>query len=145
MPSSPPHAATSPEIISLCVIIRPVKPPLDPDPADLLPLSPQVFHILAALAGGDQHGYGIMQEVASRTAGKLRLSPGTLYGSVKRMLEHGLIVELSTRERPAEDDDERRRYYRLTVLGRKVAKAEAARLAELLDQARAYGLAPKRS
>lgn len=86
-----------------------------------------------------------MQEVASRTAGKLRLSPGTLYGSVKRMLEHGLIVELSTRERPAEDDDERRRYYRLTVLGRKVAKAEAARLAELLDQARAYGLAPKRS
>jgi len=122
-----------------------VKPPLDPDPADLLPLSPQVFHILAALAGGDQHGYGIMQEVASRTAGKLRLSPGTLYGSVKRMLEHGLIVELSTRERPAEDDDERRRYYRLTVLGRKVAKAEAARLAELLDQARAYGLAPKRS
>jgi len=121
-----------------------MKPSRDPDPADSLPLSPQVFHILAALAGGDQHGYGIMQEVASRTAGKLRLSPGTLYGSVKRMLEHGLIAELSARERPA-DDDERRRYYRLTVFGRKVAKAEAARLAELLEQARAYGLAPKRS
>ena len=117
----------------------------EPDPADLLPLSPQVFHILAALAGGDQHGYGIMQEVATRTGGKLRLSPGTLYGSIKRMLEQGLIAVLSDRERPAAGDDERRRYYRLTVFGRKVAKAEAARLAELLEQARAYGLAPKRS
>ena len=122
-----------------------MKTPRDPDPEDLLPLSPQVFHILAALAGGDQHGYGIMQEVASRTAGKLRLSPGTLYGSIKRMLEHGLIAELSSRERPEADDDERRRYYRLTPFGRKVAKAEAARLAELLEQARGYGLAPKRS
>ncbi|MGO9260979.1 MAG: PadR family transcriptional regulator [Bryobacteraceae bacterium] len=113
--------------------------------ADLLPLSPQVFHILVALAGGDQHGYAIMQDVAARSGGKLRLSPGTLYGSVKRMLEQGLIVELRANQRPTEqDDDERRRYYRLTPFGRKVAKAEAARLAEALEQARVYGLAPKR-
>jgi len=114
--------------------------------ADLLPLSPQVFHILVALAGGDQHGYAIMQDVAARSAGKLRLSPGTLYGSIKRMLDQGLIVELRTSERPeAADDDGRRRYYRLTPFGRKVAKAEAARLADALEQARMYGLAPKRS
>lgn len=122
-----------------------MKPPRDPDPGDLLPLSPQVFHVLAALADGDQHGYGIMQEVAARTAGKLRLSPGTLYGSIKRMLEQGLIAELSGRERPVAGDDERRRYYRLTPFGRKVAKAEVARLSELLEQARGYGLAPKRT
>ena len=112
--------------------------------ADLLPLSPQVFHILVALAGGDQHGYAIMQDVAARSGGRLRLSPGTLYGSVKRMLEQGLIVELRAAERPR-DDDERRRYYRLTPFGRKVAKAEAARLADALEQARVYGLAPRRS
>jgi len=111
----------------------------------LLPLSPQVFHILVALAGGDLHGYAIMQDVADRSGGRLRLSPGTLYGSVKRMLEQGLIVELRRSERPdAADDDERRRYYRLTPFGRKVARAEAARLADSLEQARAYGLAPKR-
>jgi DNA-binding PadR family transcriptional regulator len=113
--------------------------------ADLLPLSPQVFHILVALAGGDLHGYAIMQDVAGRSGGKLRLSPGTLYGSVKRMLEQGLIVELRPSERPgAAEDDERRRYYRLTPFGRKAAKAEAARLTEALEQARAYGLAPHR-
>jgi DNA-binding PadR family transcriptional regulator len=116
------------------------------DAADLLPLSPQVFHILVALAGGDQHGYAIMQDVAARSGGRLRLSPGTLYGSVKRMMEQGLIAELRTSERPREaDDDGRRRYYRLTPFGRKVAKAEAARLAEALEHAREYGLAPKRS
>lgn len=114
------------------------------DPETLLPLSPQVFHILVALADGDRHGYSIMQDVASRTNGKLRLSAGTLYGSVKRMLEQGLIVELRANERPATDDDERRRYYRLTPFGRSVARAEAARLSQLLDHARAYGLAPKR-
>ena len=112
----------------------------------LLPLSPQVFHILVALAGGDLHGYAIMREVSERSGGKLRLSPGTLYGSVKRMLEQGLIVELRERERPrATEDDERRRYYRLTPFGRTVVKAQAARLADALEQARAYGLAPKRS
>jgi DNA-binding PadR family transcriptional regulator len=114
--------------------------------ADLLPLSPQVFHILVALAAGDQHGYAIMQDVAARSGGKLRLSPGTLYGSVKRMLDQGLIVELRANQRPTgADDDERRRYYHLTPFGRKVAKAEAARLEDSLEQARVYGLAPKRS
>jgi DNA-binding PadR family transcriptional regulator len=117
----------------------------DPQPDELLPLSPQVFHILIALAAGDQHGYAIMQEVAARSGGKLRLSPGTLYGSIKRMLEQGVIVELSDRERPGGSDDERRRYYRLTPFGRKVARAEAARMADSLEQARTYGLAPKLS
>jgi DNA-binding PadR family transcriptional regulator len=110
-----------------------------------LPLTPQVFHILVALADRDQHGYSIMQDVAERTGGSMRLSPGTLYGSIKRMLEDGLILELRPKDRPdAANDDERRRYYRLTPLGRKVAKAEAARMSELVEQARIYGLAPKR-
>jgi DNA-binding PadR family transcriptional regulator len=114
--------------------------------SEMLPLSAQVFHILIALAGGDQHGYAIMQDVASRSGGRIRLSPGTLYGCIKRMLEQGMIVELSSRERPrATEDDERRRYYRLTPLGRRAAKAEAARMAESLEQARLYGLAPKTS
>ena len=112
----------------------------------LPPLTPQVFHILVALADRDQHGYGIMQDVAERTGGGMRLSPGTLYGSIKRMLEQGLVVELRAKDRPdVQDDDERRRYYRLTPLGRKVVKAEAARMSEMVEQARVYGLAPKRS
>jgi DNA-binding PadR family transcriptional regulator len=111
---------------------------------ELPPVSPQVFHILLALAPGSQHGYAIMQDVLSRTDDKLRLSPGTLYGSMKRLLEQGLVVELRANERP-KDDDERRRYYRLTPLGRKVVRAEAERMAALLEQARAYGLAPKRA
>ena len=115
-------------------------------PDDLLPLSPQTFHILVALAAGDRHGYAIMRDVAERSGGKLRLSPGTLYGCVKRMLEQGLIVELNSGERPdGPGGDERRRHYRLTAFGRKVARAEAARLAETLEQARAFGLAPRRA
>jgi len=106
-------------------------------PEELLPLSPQVFQILVALAGADQHGYAIMQDVSARSSGKIRLSPGTLYGCIHRMLELGLVVELAAK------GDERRRSYRLTPFGRKVAKAEAARLAESLEQARIYGLAPK--
>lgn len=114
-------------------------------PDDLLPLTPPVFHILLALSDGERHGYAIMQDVAERTGGGMRLSPGTLYGSIKRMLEQGLIVELRDRDRPnAQNDDERRRYYRLTAFGRKVVKAEAARLAEMVEQARIYDLAPKR-
>lgn len=118
----------------------------EPKPEDLLPLSAQTFHILVALAAGDRHGYAIMRDVAERSGGKLRLSAGTLYGSVKRMLEQGLIVELRSDERPdGPDGDERRRHYRLTAFGRQVAKAEAVRLTESLEQARAFGLAPRRA
>ena len=97
----------------------------------LLPLPPATFHILLALADEDRHGYAIIQDVAARTGGELKLSAGTLYRSIQRMLEQGLLVE--TRERPApEDDDERRRYYRITPFGTAVAKAEARRLAQLV-------------
>lgn len=108
----------------------------------LLPLPSAVFHILIALAEGDRHGYAIMQDAAERTGGKLRLSPGTLYGSIKKMLEQGWIEEVRAK---SSGDDERRRYYRLTKLGRRIAEAEASRLADLLKQARAYGLLPQKS
>jgi DNA-binding PadR family transcriptional regulator len=111
----------------------------DPSPEELLPLQPAVFHILVALAEQDRHGYSIMQEVASRTGNRLRMSPGTLYGSIKRMLAQGLIEELEEAPNP-DDDDERRRYYRLTRFGRRVAAADAARLESVLRQARAVGL-----
>jgi DNA-binding PadR family transcriptional regulator len=115
----------------------------DDNIAALLPLQPATFHILVALADEDRHGYAIIQDVAARTNGAIRLSPGTLYRSLQRMLEEGLIVE--TAERPApEYDDERRRYYRLTELGATVAKAEAGRLAELVRMARARGLVPRK-
>jgi DNA-binding PadR family transcriptional regulator len=108
-------------------------------PEAWLPLTPSVFHILLALADSERHGYGIMQEVAARTAGEVRLGPGTLYGSIKRLLAGGLIVESA--ERPdAALDDERRRYYRLTDFGQRVAEAEAARLARLVHAARAKHL-----
>ena len=110
----------------------------------LLPLPQAVFQILVALADQDRHGYAIMQDVAERTAGSLKLSPGTLYGSIKRMLEDGLIVEVDGRQRPREDD-ERRRYYRITQFGRDLAQAEAERLTVLLRQARAVGLTPRRA
>ena len=110
----------------------------------LLPLPPAVFQILVALADQDRHGYAIMQDVAARTDGRMKLSPGTLYGSIKRMLDDGLIVEAEERPDP-DEDDERRRYYRLTRFGREVAQAEADRLATLLRQARAAGLSPRRS
>jgi DNA-binding PadR family transcriptional regulator len=107
---------------------------------DLLPLPPATFHILLALADTDRHGYAIIQDVEARTSGALKLSAGTLYRSVQRMLEQGLLVE--TRDRPApKDDDERRRYYRITPLGTAVAKAEARRLAGLVKMARAAGFA----
>ncbi len=109
------------------------------DPHELLPLTPAVFHILLALADRERHGYGIMQEVAERTEHKVRLGPGTLYGSIKRMLAEGLIEESDERPDP-ELDDERRRYYRLTEFGHRVAAAEAQRMAELLGVARAKRL-----
>ncbi len=108
------------------------------------PLPPAVFHILVAVADRERHGYAIMQDVSARTDGALKLSPGTLYGNIKRLLEDGLIQELEARPDP-EHDDTRRRYYRITALGRRVAIAESARLAKLLGQARASGLVAKRS
>src|ERR1700733_11967966 len=96
-----------------------------------LPLKTQWFHIMLSLAGGEQHGYGIMQEVLQRTTGKVRLWPATLYGSIKRMIEAELIEESDERPAP-EMDDARRRYYRLTELGRAVLDAECERLQELV-------------
>lgn len=112
------------------------------EPASLLPLTPAVFHILLSLTDGERHGYSIMREVEAGTEGRLRLGPGTLYGAVKRMLADGLIEESGERPDP-ETDDERRRYYRLTDFGRRVASAEAVRLAELVRSARAKRLLPK--
>jgi DNA-binding PadR family transcriptional regulator len=116
----------------------------DPSPEPLLPVPSAVFHILMSLADEDRHGYAIIQDVAMRTGGELKLSAGTLYRSIQRMLEQGLIVE--TRERPApEEDDERRRYYRITPFGVAVARAEAHRLDRLIKLARASGFAPGRA
>jgi DNA-binding PadR family transcriptional regulator len=113
------------------------------NPASLLPLPPATFHILLAVADEDRHGYAIIQDVAARTNGELKLSAGTLYRSIQRMLEQGLLVE--PRERPEPElDDERRRYYRITPFGRAVAEAEARRLAQLVRMARNRGFAPGR-
>ena len=111
------------------------------DPERLLPLSPAIFHILLALADEDRHGYGIMQEVKSRTDGRVKLGPGTLYGAIKRLLEQGVLAEQDERPDPALND-ERRRYYRLTDFGQKVLRAEAERLARLVKQAQAKQLLP---
>jgi len=115
----------------------------DEDVDSFLPLPTAVFHILVALADRDRHGYSIMQDVATRTDGKVRLSAGTLYSAIRRMLEQGLIGELRDSPDPG-SDDERRRYYRLTQLGRDVALAEARRVNDLLSHARATGLIPRR-
>jgi len=97
-------------------------------PQELLPLTPPVFHILLAVSDEERHGYGIMQDVARQTEGSLLLGPGTLYGCLKRMLAAGLVAESDERPDP-EMDDERRRYYRMTPLGKRVVRAEAQRLA----------------
>lgn len=115
----------------------------NPDPTALLPLPAAVFHILVSLAGQDRHGYSILQEVASRTGGEVQLSAGTLYSSIRRMLEQGLIEELANSPDPT-STDERRRYYRLTRFGRRVAAAEVSRLEGLVAQARSTGLAAGR-
>ncbi len=107
----------------------------------MLPLTPAVFQILVALTDGERHGYAIMKDVEANTRGQMRLGPGTLYRSIKRMLADGLIEECDERPDP-ELDDERRRYYRLTALGRRVAAAEAERLAGLVQLARAKHLLP---
>jgi DNA-binding PadR family transcriptional regulator len=111
-------------------------PDVERDVDTLLPLTPAVFHILLALADGERHGYGIMKEVEAYTGGKLRLGPGTLYRSIKGMLAEGLIAESDERPDPALDD-ERRRYYRLTEFGQRVARAELDRLTQLVAVGRA--------
>lgn len=98
---------------------------------NFLPLKTNWFHIMLSLAAGDQHGYGIMQEVLDRTNGKVRLWPATLYGSLKRLIEEGLIEESEDRPK-REFDDARRRYYRLTKMGRRVLNAESDRLEDLV-------------
>lgn len=108
---------------------------------DLLPLPPVTFHILLALNGGELHGYAIIKDVEARTDGALRLSAGTLYRSIARMVEQGLITEVARRRTTA--DDERRRYYRLTTFGTAVARAEMRRLSELVRLARERGLTPR--
>ena len=109
----------------------------DPRPVtDLLPLTPAIAHILIALADEDRHGYGIMLEVERLTEGTTRMGPGTLYGTIKRLLAARLIEEADERPDPALDD-ERRRYYRITALGRRVLAADSARMATLVAAARA--------
>jgi DNA-binding PadR family transcriptional regulator len=113
-----------------------------PDPESLLPLTPAMFHILLSLSDTERHGYGIIKEVESSTGKKVRLGPGTLYGLIKRMLSDSLIEE--TEERPDPKlNDERRRYYRLTDFGRRVAAAEAGRLSDLVNIALAKHVLPK--
>ena len=111
-------------------------------PEEFLPLTPAMFHILLALADKERHGYHIMREVDERTGGNVKLGPGTLYGSIKRMMADGLIEELEERPDP-ELDDERRWYYRLTDFGFRVASAEAQRLEQMVRSARAKKLLPR--
>jgi DNA-binding PadR family transcriptional regulator len=110
----------------------------------LIPLPPATFHILMAVAQDDRHGYAIIQDVAARTGGELRLSAGTLYRSIQRMLEQGLLSETDHRPAP-ELDDERRRYYRITAFGTAVARAETRRMAQLVRMARTQGLLPEKA
>jgi DNA-binding PadR family transcriptional regulator len=103
------------------------------------PLTPAVFHILLALADGEKHGYAIMKDVETQTSGQIKMGPGTLYGSIKRMLTAGLIEE--TDERPAPElDDERRRYYRITALGQSIVVMESKRLASAVKTAQEKGV-----
>ena len=113
-------------------------------PESFLPLTPAIYEILLTLADDERHGYAIMSEINQRAADEIRIGPGTLYRSIRRMLEMGLIDESDERPDPALDD-ERRRYYRLTELGRRVARAESERLARLVTLARQARLLPSRS
>ena len=103
------------------------------EPADLLPLPPATFNVLLALGAQERHGYAIMNEVERLSAGTIRMGPGTLYGTLKRLVDTGLIVE--TESRPTVEDDERRRYYRLSDLGAQVLAAETHRLQEMMSRA----------
>lgn len=117
-------------------------PSVAPNFESLLPLTPAVFHILLVLADGERHGYAIMQEVASATGGKIKMGPGTLYGTIKRLLAATLVEESDERPDP-QLDDERRRYYRLTGVGQRVLRAEAERLADLVKLAQGKRLLGK--
>jgi DNA-binding PadR family transcriptional regulator len=108
---------------------------VQPNPEDMLPLTPAVFHIMLALADGEKHGYAIMQEVDALSGGTVNMGPGTLYGSIKRMLKANLIEETDERPDP-KIDDQRRRYYQLTAFGERVIEAEAKRLSALVAAAR---------
>ena len=118
--------------------------PTSPSPESFLPLKPHWFHVLLSLADEEQHGYGIMQEVLERTGGKVRLWPATLYGTLKRLIDEELIEESAARPAP-ELDDARRRYYRLTRLGRRVLAAESERLEDLVRVIRSKGGLAKRT
>lgn len=111
------------------------------EPASLLPLTPTVLHILLALADGEKYGYAIMQEVEARTAGTMRLGPGTLYGSIQRMLQDGLVSEVHDHA-ASSHGEERRRYYRLTGFGQRVLQAEAQRLEDLVRMAQNKRILP---
>ncbi len=108
----------------------------DDSASEIVPLSPAMFHILLSLGAGERHGYAIKREIRERTGGKLNLGPGVLYGSINKLLELGLVEESENRPDP-HLDDERRRYYRITPSGRKVAQAEASRMRELVELAAA--------
>jgi DNA-binding PadR family transcriptional regulator len=114
----------------------------DPAPEELLPLPPATLHILLAVSEGERHGYAIIQDVEARTDGELRLSSGTLYRSIARMVEQGLIMEVARRRRVSAGDS-RRRYYRITSFGAAVARAEVRRLSQFVRHAVARGLTPK--
>ncbi len=116
--------------------------PVPIEPEDLPPLTPAVFHVLLALVDGERHGYAIMQEIAASTDGRMRMGPGTLYGTIKRLLTARLIEESDERPDP-QLDDERRRYYRLSALGQRVVRAEAQRYAEMVTVARGKRLLGK--
>jgi DNA-binding PadR family transcriptional regulator len=105
------------------------------DPETFLPLKPVAFQILLSLADGEQHGYAITQDIAGRTSARMRIEPGNLYRSIRTMLDEGLIEESDRRPAP-DQDDERRRYYRITALGRRVAVAETGRLESMVLEAR---------
>jgi DNA-binding PadR family transcriptional regulator len=113
-------------------------------PSAQLPLSAPVFHILLSLADRDLHGYAIIQDVAARTDGEVRLTASTLYAAIRRMLNAGMIDEVDAPRRAPAGDDERRRYYRMTPYGREIAQLEAARLERAADMARAKRLLPRR-
>ena len=115
---------------------------INTDPDEFLPLTPAVFYVLLALADGERHGYAIMQEVATSTGGQIKMGPGTLYGTIKRLLEIRLIEESDERPDPRLDD-ERRRYYRLSGMGQRVVRAEAERYAAMVAVARGKRLLGK--